>query len=84
MSVAASYELRRVEHAHEWEHDCRDKDCDVVFDLNPSVVAAELSEQIRRNPFVAYCRRRGCNHRGSMHEAAGCTVEGCACEEMRE
>lgn len=76
--------LYHVEHAHEWEHDCRDTDCDVVLELSPSVVAVEISETIRHNPAVSYCRRRGCGHVGTMHEAAGCMVDGCACEEMRE
>lgn len=75
--------LYQVEHAHEWEHDCRDQDCDVVVELNESVVATELADWIRANPMVSYCRRRGCHHRGSMHEAAGCMVEGCECDGMK-
>jgi len=69
---------------HDEEHDCEERDCDAVIEVSASTVAAEAVQSMRRNPYAAYCRRRGCGHLSMLHEAAGCTAEGCDCEEMKE
>ena len=69
---------------HEYQHGCIGADCEIAIALSAHVVAAELVSTMRRNPFAVYCRRRGCGHLASVHESAGCTAEGCDCEELRE